>query len=88
MKLSSIVCASIATLASIAFAANGAFASVNYNSSKSNSGNFTFEPGKDNGQKLCDDAKGTVHTGPGNLSTCVVPAKAALSPTPAMTPKQ
>jgi len=43
MKLSSIVGASIVVLAGIAFAADSAFAdpSVNYNASKSNTGNVT-----------------------------------------------
>jgi hypothetical protein len=58
--------------------ADDAFASVNYNSSKSNSGNFTFDPKVDlNGPKLCSDGGGTVKTGPGKLSTCVMPKKAA-----------
>jgi hypothetical protein len=50
--------------------ADDVFASVNYNSSKSNSGNFTFDPKVDlNGPKLCSDGGGTVKTGPGKLST-------------------
>ena len=58
--------------------ADDVFASVNYNSSKSNSGNFTFDPKVDlNGPKLCSDGGGTVKTGPGKLSTCVMPKKAA-----------
>jgi hypothetical protein len=48
--------------------ADDAFASVNYNSSKSNSGNFTFDPKVDlNGPKLCSDGGGTVKTGLGKL---------------------
>jgi hypothetical protein len=44
MKLSSIVCASIVILAGVVFAADGALAdpSVNYNASKSNTGNVTM----------------------------------------------
>ena len=44
MKLSSIVCASIGILAGVVFAANGAIAdpSINYNASKSNTGNVTM----------------------------------------------
>jgi hypothetical protein len=44
MKPASILCAAIVTLAALAFAANGAFAAVNYNSSKSNSGNKMAQP--------------------------------------------
>ncbi|MGA7674174.1 MAG: hypothetical protein WCA78_03910 [Rhizomicrobium sp.] len=44
MKLLSIASASIVALATFAFAAGGAFAAVNYNSSKSNSGNVTVGP--------------------------------------------
>jgi hypothetical protein len=64
---------------------HGALASINYNASKSNTGNiFTFDPNVDlNGPKLCSDAGGTVKTGPGKLSTCVVPKKAAPAAAPA-----
>jgi hypothetical protein len=44
MKLSSIAFASVVALAAIAFAAGGALAAVNYNSSKSNTGNMTAQP--------------------------------------------
>jgi hypothetical protein len=76
MKRSTILCASV--LAALVLSADAAFAVVNYNSSKSNSGNFTFEPTVDlNGPKLCSDAGGTIKAGPGKLSTCVVPEKKA-----------
>jgi hypothetical protein len=42
MKLSYIVCASIVTLAAVALTADGAFAAVNYNASKSNTGNSSM----------------------------------------------
>jgi anaerobic selenocysteine-containing dehydrogenase len=44
MKLSSILCASVVTLAAVASAPNGAFAAVNYNASKSNTGNIKTQP--------------------------------------------
>jgi hypothetical protein len=81
MRLSSIACASIVTLAAIAFATDGAMATVNYNSSKSNSGNFTFDPKTDLGAaKRCADGGGTVKSGPGQVSTCVMPNKPASAP--------
>jgi hypothetical protein len=85
MKRSTILCASV--VASLVLSADAAFASVNYNSSKSNAGNiFTYDPEVDlNGPKLCSDAGGTVKAGPGKLSTCFVPEKAAPAPAPAKT---
>jgi hypothetical protein len=57
--------------------ADAALATINYSASKSNTGNFTYNPNEDlNGPKLCSDAGGTIKTGPGKLSTCVVPKKA------------
>jgi hypothetical protein len=56
--------------------AGGALASINYNASKSNTGNFTFNPNQDlDGPKLCSNGGGTVKKGPGKLSTCVMPKK-------------
>jgi hypothetical protein len=83
MKRSTILCAS--AVAAFVLTSHGAFASVNYNASKSNTGNiFTFDPKADtNGPKLCSDAGGTVKAGPGKLSTCFVPAKAAPASAPA-----
>jgi hypothetical protein len=43
MKLSSMVCASTIALAAVVFKAEGAFAAVNYNSSKSNQGNISAQ---------------------------------------------
>jgi hypothetical protein len=76
MKRSTILCASV--VAVLLLTPHGAFASINYSASKSNTGNiFTFDQKVDlNGPKLCSDAGGTVKTGPGKLSTCVVPKKA------------
>jgi hypothetical protein len=86
MKLSTMAYASILTLAAVAFAVDGAFATVNYNSSKSNSGNFTFDPTTDLGAaKQCTDGGGTVKAGPGKLNSCEMPAK--LAPTGAPTAK-
>jgi hypothetical protein len=52
-----------------------------YNSSKSNSlteAPFTYDPKVDlEGPKLCADRGGTIKPGPGKLSSCVVPEKAA-----------
>jgi hypothetical protein len=80
MKRSTIICAAV--VAAIALTPHVVFAAVNYNASKSNTGNiFTFDQKVDlNGPKLCSDAGGTVKAGPGKLSTCFVPEKAA-SPT-------
>jgi hypothetical protein len=81
MKLSSMACASFLACAALVLTAGGALAVVNYNASKSNAGNFTFDPKEDlDGPKLCSDAGGTVKDGPGKLSTCVVPAKAPAAP--------
>ena len=56
--------------------AGGALASINYNASKSNTGNFTYNPNQDlNGPKLCSDGGGTVKKGPGKLNTCLMPQK-------------
>ncbi len=63
------------TIVFLGVIADGAFAAVNYNTSKSN---FTFDPKVDlDGPKLCSDGGGTLKTGPGKLSTCVLPKKAA-----------
>lgn len=81
MRPSSIACASLVTLAALAFAADGALAAVNYNSSKSNSGNFTFDPKSDLGAaKRCADGGGTVKPGPGKVSACIMPNKPASAP--------
>jgi hypothetical protein len=82
MKRSTILSASI--LAALVLSAGAAFAGVNYNASKSNTGNiFTYDPKVDlDGPKLCADHGGTIKPGPGALSTCFVPEKA---PAPAKT---
>jgi hypothetical protein len=82
MKRSTILCASV--VAALVLSADAAFAAINYNASKSNTGNFTFDPKVDlNGPKLCSDGGGTIKTGPGKLSTCVMPKKAAPAAAPA-----
>ena len=83
MKCSTILCAS--AVAALVLSADAAFAIVNYNSSKSNSGNiFTCDPKVDlNCSKLCSDAGGTIKAGPGKLSTCFVPEKTSPTSTPA-----
>jgi hypothetical protein len=80
MKRSTILCASM--VAVLVLSTDAAFAGVNYNASKSNTGNiFTYDPKVDtNGPKLCSDAGGTIKPGPGALSTCFVPPKAASAP--------
>ena len=81
MKLAAMAYASFIACAAFVLAADGAFAGVNYNASKSNSGSFTFEPTVDlNGPKLCSDAGGTLKDGPGKLTTCEVPPKAPAAP--------
>jgi hypothetical protein len=76
MKRSTILCASL--LVAFVLSVDGAIASINYNASKSNTGNFTYDPKVDlNGPKLCSDGGGTIKKGPGKLSTCVMPKKAA-----------
>jgi hypothetical protein len=73
------------TAAFLAAPAVSAFAGVNYNASKSNSGNiFTFDCKADlDGPKLCSNAGGTVKAGDGKTCTCFVPEKASSTSTPA-----
>ena len=74
MKRSTIICASV--VAAFVLTSHGAFAALNYNSSKSNTGNFTYNPNEDlNGPKVCSDAGGAIKAGPGKLNTCIVPKK-------------
>ncbi|MGO8713734.1 MAG: hypothetical protein ACLQUZ_17045 [Rhizomicrobium sp.] len=58
MKLSTKACASIAAFAAFVLTADGAFAAVNYNTSKSNSGNFVIT--NPNDEKACTSQGGTV----------------------------
>lgn len=58
MKLSPILCASVVALAAFVLTPVGAFASVNYNSSKSNTGNRTAPNNSKNGKG--DKSKGGV----------------------------
>ena len=81
MKLAAMACASFLGCAAFVLAADGALAGVNYNASKSNSGNYTFDPTADVGvAKKCTDAGGTLKDGPGKLNTCEMPAKAPAAP--------
>jgi hypothetical protein len=65
MQLSSIIYASIVALGAVVFATDGASASIDYSASKSNTGNFTFDPHVDLGAaKQCTDSGGTVKAGP------------------------
>jgi hypothetical protein len=75
MKRSTMLCAAV--VVAFVLTPHGAFATINYSASKSNTGNFTYNPNEDlNGPKLCADSGGTIKAGPGKLSTCVVPKKA------------
>jgi hypothetical protein len=81
MKFSSIVFMSFLACAAFVVMADGALAGVNYNSSKSNTGSFTFDPTADlDAPKLCADHGGTIKAGPGKLSTCEVPEQAPATP--------
>ncbi len=58
MKLSMMACASIAAFAAFVLTVDGAFATVNYNSSKSNTGNVIIT--NPNDEKACTSQGGTV----------------------------
>jgi hypothetical protein len=65
----------IAALTAALLIASPAFASINYNASKSNTGNFTFSPGNSAGLKKCAALHGKAVKQTGGKTLCVVPPK-------------
>ena len=59
----------------------GAFAAVNYNSSKSNSGNFALNPQDPNASKACTDAGGKVSKLKSGHKVCSINYNASKSNT-------
>jgi hypothetical protein len=67
--------------ATCSLTADGAFAAVNYNSSKSNSGNFALDPKDPNAAKACTDAGGKVSTQKNGHKVCSINYNASKSNT-------
>lgn len=75
MKLSSKLCLSIVVLAALVTAVDGAFASINLNSSRSN----VYRISKDqNAAKTCITGGGTVSTDKDGNKICTMPAGLAV----------
>jgi hypothetical protein len=74
MKTSSVLCASIVTLAALALATDGAFASIALNSSRSNVYKI-INPNDQNAVSACIKGGGTVAKDPQGHDACVTPKK-------------
>jgi hypothetical protein len=59
----------------IASVPSSALAAVNYNSSKSNTGNYTFDPTDAAALQKCKDAGGKAAKQPDGTTLCVLPEK-------------
>ncbi len=77
MKLSPTLCVSVMALAAFALTANGAFASISLNSSRSNV--YRIAQGDPNGEKACTDKGGKVSTDKDGNKICTLPAPAPAS---------
>jgi hypothetical protein len=75
MRLTSTLCAAIVTLAAFALAADGAFAAINLNSSKSNIYK-AIDPKDPKAVQACKDGGGTVGKDPKGHDACITPAPA------------
>jgi hypothetical protein len=74
MKTSSVLCASIVVLAALALATDGAFASINLNSSRSNVYKI-INSNDQNAVSACTKGGGTVAKDPQGHDACVTPKK-------------
>jgi hypothetical protein len=74
MNRSSMLCAFVVGVIAFALTGDHTFAAVNYNSSKSNAGNFVINPGDPNAtEKACTDKGGSVSTDPkGDQKICAI----------------
>lgn len=59
----------------VASVSSSALAAINYNSSKSNTGNFTFDPTNAAALQKCKEAGGKVVKQPDGSTLCVLPEK-------------
>ncbi len=73
MKTSTVLCASIVVLATLALTTDGAFAATNLNSSKSNIYK-PINPKDPNAVKACTKSGGTVGKNPKGQNACITPA--------------
>jgi hypothetical protein len=74
MKTPSVLCASIVALAALALTSDGAFASINLNSSRSNIYK-AINPSDQNAVSACTKGGGTVGKDPKGHDACVTPKK-------------
>jgi hypothetical protein len=74
MKTSSVLCASLVALAALALTSDGAFASINLNSSRSNIYK-AINPSDQNAVNACTKGGGTVGKDPKGHDACVTPKK-------------
>jgi hypothetical protein len=72
MKLSTVFCASFVALATLTLATDGAFASINLNSSRSNIYK-AINPNDQNAVSACTKGGGTVGKDPKGHSACITP---------------
>jgi hypothetical protein len=78
MRLLSVLCASFVALAAFALTTDGAFASINLNSSRSNIYK-SINPNDQNAVKACTKGGGTVGKNPKGQDACITPAPATKS---------
>jgi hypothetical protein len=77
MKPLPILYVSILVLTTLAMSAAGVFASINYNASKSNTGNFTLlNPSALGAEKACADSGGSVFSDSAGTKACLKLKKA------------
>ncbi|MFI4960441.1 MAG: hypothetical protein ACHP82_03190 [Hyphomicrobiales bacterium] len=74
MKTSSVLCTSIVALVALALTTDGAFASINLNSSRSNIYK-AINPNDQNAISACTKGGGTVGKDPKGHDTCITPKK-------------
>ena len=74
MKTSSVLCASIVAVAALALTSDGAFASINLNSSRSNVYK-AINPSDQSAVSACTKGGGTVGKDPKGHDACITPKK-------------
>jgi hypothetical protein len=80
LKPSSTWAAFFATPLILALASGDALASINYNASKSNTGNYVLNPKDPNASSACTDAGGTVTRNSKGQNICLVLKATTKSP--------
>jgi hypothetical protein len=77
ISITGLICGAVLLVASVP---SSALAAINYNSSKSNTGNYTFNPTDAAALQKCKNAGGKAVKQPDGSTLCVLPDKPDATP--------